>query len=794
MITTKITQWTCDYCKKVKFNSYHEALHHEEQCKKDQIQKILSCGYLLDSIKVSDLNKIQIQKQKEKEIQKNEQNQNPIGIEKNASLNVDDNLNAHIVDKSNNRTDNDNGRRRPSRNRNMNHTVNDESDNECDEELMNRALDIMSKLQSFHHVISREILKVTKIGITVGKFKKCKLECIAVKAKDLVNIWKDIVNQERKGDQVKKSGAKTDAGVGVSDGVSVGVGASSSTKRNKNQNGLKRQRSSQKSLKERAQDQLDLNQDSITTSTSANTSNDQSKLSPPKRQKKKSPSNIAPLFQHTKKQNITTHTITAAVGKVPPKKKTNKIKAPKKPLAALFMRQSSKQKSKTVSSETKRSSSLTTATTTTTASMEMEDDTSFLLNDKALLAEHRKAEFLLNRRKNGEERKITAGMASIFQPASKSNSKLVKSSMSSNSTRIKGSGLTENCPLDLTAMSPPVQKLRRMKTDEQIAQEKKEKEKDLIEERLLHLRKSAPKFPVPNHILGNTNDDTNTLCSLLPTTAPPKPTLFTSQVRNSLTVTPKYQCGFDNVSSKIEDCDPLETMNLSSHEEVKHSVPDALHSCLSSVLVPSLPEIHTEKNDTVPQLWSDKYAMNVIPDGIYGEENKKTAKDLLSFINDWKEHRQQAITAAEEAHRKRNGKRKKKRTSQKKRYDYDDDFFSDSEDEDGLCKVYILCGPVGCGKTSLAYAAAKRSQCKVVEINTTNDRGGTSLKRSIEECTQSHSTLAFLKEKNENFSEETNLQDTDDEEENNKPSLAIILIDEGEINIGRQICIFISNI
>ena len=179
------------------------------------------------------------------------------------------------------------------------------------------------------------------------------------------------------------------------------------------------------------------------------------------------------------------------------------------------------------------------------------------------------------------------------------------------------------------------------------------------------------------------------------------------------------------------------------------------------------------------QLWAEKYAMQSLPHDIYGLSNKEVAEDLVAFINDWKEHRQQVCEAAAEKAAKLLG-RKKKRKKKSKRYedDYDDDdFFSDDEDG-GLRNVYLLTGETGSGKTSLVKAAAKHCHCVLIEINTAAERGGKALKQAIEECTQSHSNLALLKrDKNAGVG---GVLHEDDRDDSSGPSLAVILIDEGE--------------
>ena len=56
---------------------------------------------------------------------------------------------------------------------------------------------------------------------------------------------------------------------------------------------------------------------------------------------------------------------------------------------------------------------------------------------------------------------------------------------------------------------------------------------------------------------------------------------------------------------------------------------------------------------------------------------------------------------------------------------------SDLDNEGGLSNVFLLTGCPGSGKTRLVHACAKNCQYIVIEINTSIERGGQSLKRAI---------------------------------------------------------------
>eukprot|EP01083_Nonionella_stella_P082196 226863_1 len=107
-------------------------------------------------------------------------------------------------------------------------------------------------------------------------------------------------------------------------------------------------------------------------------------------------------------------------------------------------------------------------------------------------------------------------------------------------------------------------------------------------------------------------------------------------------------------------------------------------------------------------------------------------------------------------------KRKKRKQKQKRRkkYDSEDDYDFESEPEDdilwgdtddeedgGMKNVFVLTGSTGSGKTAMVHAAARSSQCDLIEINTTMERGGKSIKKIMEESTQSLSDFSKMRMK-----------------------------------------------
>ncbi|XP_077300481.1 chromosome transmission fidelity protein 18 homolog [Arctopsyche grandis] len=63
-------------------------------------------------------------------------------------------------------------------------------------------------------------------------------------------------------------------------------------------------------------------------------------------------------------------------------------------------------------------------------------------------------------------------------------------------------------------------------------------------------------------------------------------------------------------------------------------------------------------------------------------------------------------------------------------------------------KVALLCGPPGCGKTTLAHIIAKHAGYKVVEINASDDRSIDAFKMALENATQMKSVLDDQKRPN----------------------------------------------
>uniref|UniRef100_A0A1D1Y003 ATPase family AAA domain-containing protein 5 n=1 Tax=Anthurium amnicola TaxID=1678845 RepID=A0A1D1Y003_9ARAE len=69
---------------------------------------------------------------------------------------------------------------------------------------------------------------------------------------------------------------------------------------------------------------------------------------------------------------------------------------------------------------------------------------------------------------------------------------------------------------------------------------------------------------------------------------------------------------------------------------------------------------------------------------------------------------------------------------------YQNDSYSENEDDDSLGNVLLVTGPVGCGKSAAIYACAKEQGFQIIEVNASDERNGAHLKRKFGEAMDSH--------------------------------------------------------
>lgn len=252
----------------------------------------------------------------------------------------------------------------------------------------------------------------------------------------------------------------------------------------------------------------------------------------------------------------------------------------------------------------------------------------------------------------------------------------------------------------------------------------------------------APRFPVPSHVMPSSDTTAHHV-----QVSPPIGWL-SSAVSKS--------CSNQVTKKLIASPSVLDTSTEEGNE-----IQNALHD----VLVPP-----SSSNQDDGLLFVDKYATPLV--GTATAERR-----LQTWIQKWCRARETAMERMMERQRKLR-KQKRKRKIQYKEED-DDDLWQD--DESRLGSLFLLTGPPSSGKTALVHSVAAQCQCPVLEINTTQARGGASLKNAIQEATQSCSSLDLIQRQSKKLDA---FGDDDDDEK--ASSLTVILIDEVD-------CLFADN-
>jgi DNA polymerase III delta prime subunit len=243
------------------------------------------------------------------------------------------------------------------------------------------------------------------------------------------------------------------------------------------------------------------------------------------------------------------------------------------------------------------------------------------------------------------------------------------------------------------------------------------------------------------------------------------------------------------------------------HKESFRKHRDMVQEAFFNVLDLPIPTTATATaTATAASLWSQKYGHAHSVHSIVGASTLQAAKKLSEWIQLWCATRQQALDRMKDRQERLKQHNRKNRTNNKKssassmkksssiRYKIDSDEDAWDDDEQQLTNVYLLTGPPASGKTGLVHAVAKKCQCSVVEINTTTIRSGSALKHSMQEATQSCSTLHMFQQQRLSVLQQqqqtmqtphydcTNVDEDEDNDDTNKTaSLTIILIDEVDL-------------
>ena len=301
--------------------------------------------------------------------------------------------------------------------------------------------------------------------------------------------------------------------------------------------------------------------------------------------------------------------------------------------------------------------------------------------------------------------------------------------------------------------------------------------------KLKNLPPSAPKFPVPNHIMKGGVDQDNSITSATATTTETScilPTIHPFRSSMSTSITTITTTTSNNSVARSSSS----TWRLSSPSSLDIGTTTAYtvtqRVMLDTFLIPAVVDssITTKAaSSTSAILWNEKYGMD--QNGIVGTSANTIFQQLVECIDQWRMSRKESVERMAERHRKlqakhrravargdgrysidgkkvkRKGKKKgnNKTTTtntftkkKKRKYEYhdDDDWLVDDEYDENknqISNLYLLTGPPSSGKTSMVHHVAKHcGNCKVLEINTSQIRSGAALKNAIEEATQSYSS------------------------------------------------------
>ena len=302
--------------------------------------------------------------------------------------------------------------------------------------------------------------------------------------------------------------------------------------------------------------------------------------------------------------------------------------------------------------------------------------------------------------------------------------------------------------------------------------------------------KPAPSFPVPTHILQTSSSRSSSYGKLLatsqqtlPSSSASSPASSSAPISSSTPISPSTPISSSTPISLLPDwktaSKPTSTSTSTStlfpspfpskpDDYLALSVDylkvntDSLNDAQINVQSESDLRRHHKRSKNLSlscEPWNSQFAPIMIPDDLSGEATKETSIQLKNFLKYWQKVHIDSLRCKEP----------RKKTKRSKR---DEFFAADSEEEEHLMSnVFVLCGPPGTGKTSMVYALTSNLSAKLLEVNTSVDRGFTTLKKRIEEATQSMSL-------------DLSIYDQDDADEDDKkrktPStpMSIILLDE----------------
>lgn len=133
-------------------------------------------------------------------------------------------------------------------------------------------------------------------------------------------------------------------------------------------------------------------------------------------------------------------------------------------------------------------------------------------------------------------------------------------------------------------------------------------------------------------------------------------------------------------------------------------------------------------------LWSTQFSPLCFANFIKHEAKSKQAKTVLEF-REWLRTWKSVLVPSYNDGRKSGSQHTRWAES-----DEDDELHQDSDvEEDLLCTVYFVSGPVGCGKSTLVKAMASDEGFNVIEVTSVQQRSAANLTKILAEATQSQS-------------------------------------------------------